>query len=628
MRWHVVTRHFRQRSTVVSGIVAAMVGLSVSTAQAESQDLDTLQFKPAVGAFDILQVQSPRISTARRWSLFFESDYAWQPFRYQEADDSVTPFIQERMALTVGGSFAATDWLEFGVLVPTAPIQSMGVSPRTDPHFSGIPTSGFGDLMLVPKAEILETPAFALGVSAPVTVPTHKANAFLGRDDVTVRPRVLADLRREGGARLSASAGMVLRNNQSFLEADQGNALDLGVAGMVPFWLGRHEIDVVASVAGELTDMNATGQDSPAELLAGLKWSTPWGFQVSAGGGPGLSHAAGTPEWRAYAAIGFTPPDADSQRELALARLAVELADRDGDGIRDREDRCPDAAETVNGVDDQDGCPDDKVIVDKKQKKIIILEEVYFAVDKDVILPVSFGVLDQVAATLKSHPDISHVRIEGHTDDTGTEDYNLDLSQRRADNVRQFLMDAGIGAGRLTAVGYGESRPVVANDDDAGRAANRRVEFIIVESKPVSTKMPATDDRTAAVDNDFEKAPAPAAAPPVPMKTPATAVKRMVQPPPAAAAPAKKSEKAQAEPVEKTAPAERPGRIEDETWPSDPTKASSWAKDAPEDTADADGDTQDAADQNAALEEVDQDEELAKDILGDPFSELDEEEDQ
>jgi outer membrane protein OmpA-like peptidoglycan-associated protein len=156
--------------------------------------------------------------------------------------------------------------------------------------------------------------------------------------------------------------------------------------------------------------------------------------------------------------------------------------DNDRDGIPDGKDSCPLEAESINGVTDDDGCPDRgqaKVVV--QDRKIVILEKVYFATNKDVILPRSFPLLKQVAAVLRANPEIELVRVEGHTDSQGRPEWNQDLSQRRAANVRSFLIQEGIDGSRLEAVGYGQTRPVDTNRTAKGRENNRRVEFNILK---------------------------------------------------------------------------------------------------------------------------------------------------
>ncbi len=155
--------------------------------------------------------------------------------------------------------------------------------------------------------------------------------------------------------------------------------------------------------------------------------------------------------------------------------------DTDGDGFTDDKDKCPNEAETVNNVDDDDGCPDQgKVLVSLTKDKIEILDKVFFDTGKATIQAKSFPLLDQVATIMRSHKEIAHVRVEGHTDDQGPDDKNLTLSQARADAVKQYLLDKGIDAARVESLGLGESRPAVEGTSAAAREQNRRVEFVIV----------------------------------------------------------------------------------------------------------------------------------------------------
>ena len=157
--------------------------------------------------------------------------------------------------------------------------------------------------------------------------------------------------------------------------------------------------------------------------------------------------------------------------------------DNDRDGIPDTEDKCPLEAEVINGVNDDDGCPDKGASkVRLEGTRIVILDKVYFATSKDVILPRSFPLLSQVASILRTHPELERVRVEGHTDSQGDDAKNLDLSQRRANTVRAWLMKAGIAAQRLEAVGHGETKPVDTNATAKGRENNRRVEFNVLKT--------------------------------------------------------------------------------------------------------------------------------------------------
>jgi outer membrane protein OmpA-like peptidoglycan-associated protein len=145
--------------------------------------------------------------------------------------------------------------------------------------------------------------------------------------------------------------------------------------------------------------------------------------------------------------------------------------DNDLDGIPDSLDKCPNEPETYNGYQDEDGCPDERPIEEK-----FILRGVNFESGSAALTPDSYGTLDQVVKSLKAYPEV-RIEIAGFTDDVGKDDYNLGLSQRRAEAVKQYLVNSGLSADRIVARGYGETNPIAANSAPAGRAENRRIEF-------------------------------------------------------------------------------------------------------------------------------------------------------
>ena len=109
----------------------------------------------------------------------------------------------------------------------------------------------------------------------------------------------------------------------------------------------------------------------------------------------------------------------------------------------------------------------------------MILESVRFKTGSSQIEPSSYSILNQVALVIKANPDIKRVRVEGHTDATGPRDRNIELSKERAKVVREYLVHRGVQPGRLRSEGYGPDQPKVHGDDEASRAKNRRVEFVL-----------------------------------------------------------------------------------------------------------------------------------------------------
>jgi OmpA-OmpF porin, OOP family len=121
-----------------------------------------------------------------------------------------------------------------------------------------------------------------------------------------------------------------------------------------------------------------------------------------------------------------------------------------------------------------------------------------FDVDKATIRndPGSTEILTTVAEVLKQNPSVNKIRIEGHTDNTGTPDHNRSLSKERADAVAKFLTDHGIDKGRLETAGHGQDKPLVANDTPANKQSNRRTEFHIVEVDGKPFAEPAANSAT------------------------------------------------------------------------------------------------------------------------------------
>ena len=141
--------------------------------------------------------------------------------------------------------------------------------------------------------------------------------------------------------------------------------------------------------------------------------------------------------------------------------------DSDGDGVYDHQDNCPDTESKLKV--DMQGCPlvlKDKVSIDL---------EVNFDSNSDVVKPEYISEIGQVADFLSQYAN-TVVVIEGHTDTSGAADYNKSLSQRRADSVANVLVDQfGVARQRVTAIGYGEERPIADESTREGRMANRRV---------------------------------------------------------------------------------------------------------------------------------------------------------
>ena len=148
--------------------------------------------------------------------------------------------------------------------------------------------------------------------------------------------------------------------------------------------------------------------------------------------------------------------------------------DTDGDGVLDKDDQCPDVAGTVANK----GCPEVTAEVQKQLNDYA--RTILFDTGRASLKTESVSVFVDIIRILNEYPTAKFT-VEGHTDSVGSEKLNQSLSEKRANSVRDFLVKEGIGADRLTAIGYGEAKPIASNNTRAGRTQNRRVEINLVK---------------------------------------------------------------------------------------------------------------------------------------------------
>jgi len=142
--------------------------------------------------------------------------------------------------------------------------------------------------------------------------------------------------------------------------------------------------------------------------------------------------------------------------------------DTDGDGVLDDRDLCPETP----GLAEYNGCPKSNNI----DRIGLLATAIYFDTDSDKIRDVSFSTIDEIVTLMKEIPTVKF-SIEGNTDSRNSDEYNLDLSKRRAASVVEYMVSKGIPSERLTSEGFGESRPKFSNDNAGGRQLNRRVKI-------------------------------------------------------------------------------------------------------------------------------------------------------
>lgn len=178
------------------------------------------------------------------------------------------------------------------------------------------------------------------------------------------------------------------------------------------------------------------------------------------------------------------------QRELARREAEIEAQKT---ALTEQEAQLAAAQEQVKALENQARLLADQLVevtmVVNERGTVLVLSDIMFDFDSAAIKPSSAHALDEIASLLIEQ-EVSSVKVEGHTDSIGSDEYNLRLSRDRAEAVRRELVDRGVPPGTLTLVGYGEDYPVASNDSASGRQQNRRVELVLDDKvgRPISAR--------------------------------------------------------------------------------------------------------------------------------------------
>lgn len=426
--------------------------------------------------------------------------------------DELADLVKDRWTIHVTAAAALTDRLELGLRLPMTASQE-------SPDLSDLRSTLVG----TPSA-MLRLGLTRQGDGAPVSSAIAVEFAYPIHDDGDVDgdPDPFFVPRLEIGHRFArflaaANLGAVIRPNA----LDLGGGQELGheySAGAVLATTGaplRAELSLRAAVNGD--DVGTHG-----ELLGGLRWGLR-NAELFALGGPGLLDAPGTPTFRVLVGLALFTAEPSAATAPAVARASPSVdpcaagrthtpaqcptLDDDGDGIANAADRCPVEAGLAalagcpvtdgdgDGIADaQDRCPSEPGAADAQgcpppraelgAGRIDLRERVYFDFGKAFVQQRSFPLLDEVARLLAANPQVGRVRVEGHTDDRGEAAANRRLSQARAEAVKAYLVEHGVDTARLEVRGFGPDQPAEPNTTAAGRDANRRVEFTILEVTP------------------------------------------------------------------------------------------------------------------------------------------------
>ncbi|HJZ87635.1 MAG TPA: thrombospondin type 3 repeat-containing protein [Polyangia bacterium] len=351
-----------RKLVLLSGLLAAVAG-SPQPARAQGPDgIGVDLFEPALGSQNFLTVHGAEVLPSRQIGIGLYFDYQRDPFTLEQCTASTaqcsgdmlvhkSSLVQNGLQAYLGGAFGIKDIAQIGLGIPIAlSLTSTGTELSTSGVTSGgFSTSALGDLYLEGKVRVWRDPRYGLAaaVAPAVTFPTTTDDHhFAGENGVTGRLRAILSL-NQGPFAAAANVGVLVRDPVTVAQGNMNSRIEIGQQ-LLYGASGSYQFPHLARpVRGILELFGRHGFDSyldsaPMEVDAAVRISLPHAIEASLGGGAGLVRGVGSPLARAFVGLTWAP----------------DYRDRDGDGIPDMDDQCPDQPEDRDGYKDEDGCPD------------------------------------------------------------------------------------------------------------------------------------------------------------------------------------------------------------------------------------------------------------------------------
>ncbi|MCB9787148.1 MAG: OmpA family protein [Deltaproteobacteria bacterium] len=541
-----MNRSSRRLGVVMVALSVAVTSLWGATPPARAALPTALWYRSTVDPYGFFEVEG--LSGFQRW----DNSAGWvlridrnSLLLRDNLGNPTASEIKSDVALHLFGSLNPLDWLQVGVELPISFARTSGnFGARTfDPN--GI---ALGDLMLQGKFLLLseERAPLSVGAVLALTFPTGQNSKLYGAGTVEADPSIVLSKRHPMGPGYlfwSTELGVRIRGEGKLIGLDTGHEFHLG-AGL-GYHFDKPRLDLMAEwvLRTQLKQFLSDKASTPSEVRMGLRWLPHRYVAVTAALGTGVVEGYGATDYRILLGAAWAQhkepepevvppgdrdgdgilddvdqcPDDPEDRDGFQDADGCPDVDNDGDGILDVDDGCPNEPEDRDGYQDEDGCPDldndgDGILDDADRcpsepetvndyqdedgcpderpkqggDRFVIQTDVLFDYNKSDVKPEGERKLLELVEDVKRHPEIRRLSVEGHTDYKGTDSYNMALSKRRAESVVRFLVSHGLPREMLEARWFGKSRPVDPARTDEARARNRRVELEVLEVSPAA----------------------------------------------------------------------------------------------------------------------------------------------